>query len=84
MSKRPGQWPVTEPADLDTVEQVTADELYVQRAAETALHEMVMDSIKHDLRQQPSSPCVQSAARAWCARITAAADDIAQAKRSTG
>lgn len=83
--QRSGQWPVAEPANLDAVGQTdtTADELYVQRAAERALHEMVLDSIRHDLEQQPSPLTVLTAARNWCSRITAAAEDIARSKRST-
>ncbi|OQR64752.1 hypothetical protein B6E66_07280 [Streptomyces maremycinicus] len=76
--RRPGQWPVDEPVAL---EQPTDDELYMQRAAERALHEMVLDSIQHDLRQQPTPLSVLTAARNWCTRITAAADAIAQEKR---
>ncbi|MBW8701854.1 hypothetical protein MBT84_19800 [Streptomyces sp. MBT84] len=81
--RRPGQWPVTEPVDLDASHERTVDELYVQRAAERALHEMVLDSIRHDLEQQPSPLSVLTAARNWCTRITAAAEEIARAKRST-
>ncbi|QUI32467.1 hypothetical protein H9W91_17560 [Streptomyces alfalfae] len=85
---RPGQWPVDQPADLDAIEKGTQivgtpgdDELYLKRSAEKALHEMVLDSIRHDLEQQPSPLTVISAARTWCYRITAAADEIAEAKR---
>ncbi|MET7321304.1 hypothetical protein [Streptomyces sp. NPDC005549] len=86
MSERsPGQWPVDQLVDLDASEQETADavDLYVQRASEQALHEMVLDSIRHDLEQQPSPLTVITAARTWCNRITAAAAEIAQAKRRT-
>lgn len=82
---RPGQWPVPQPVDLDAIEHQHADdqgELYMRRAAEKALHEMVLDSIRHDLDQQPSGPCVQATARIWCQRITAAADEIARTKRN--
>ncbi|MGW2226826.1 hypothetical protein [Streptomyces formicae] len=82
--RRPGRWPVDEPADLDAIEHQAVDdqdELYLQRAQEKALHEMVLDSIRHDLDQQPSPGSVFVAARAWCARITAAADEISTAKR---
>ncbi|MFJ4617391.1 hypothetical protein [Streptomyces sp. NPDC088812] len=77
---RPGQWPVDEPADLGR-DIPDADELYVRRAKERALHEMVLDSIRHDLEQQPTPLSVAVAARNWCTRITAAAEDIAKAKR---
>ncbi len=72
---RPGQWPVSEPADLG------ADELYVRRAAEKALHEMVLDSIRHDLEQQPTGPSAQAKARIWCAHVLAIGDDVAEVKR---
>lgn len=84
MSKhRPGQWPVPEPANLDAVGQTdtTTDELYVKRAAEKALHEMCLDSIRHDLEQQPTGSSAQAKARIWCAHILAIADDVAEAKR---
>ncbi|MFF9625416.1 hypothetical protein [Streptomyces griseosporeus] len=81
--RRPGQWPVDQPVGLDAPEHSpTEDELYMQRAAEKALHEMVLDSIRHDLDQQPSPMTVLTAARNWCTRITAAAEEIARAKRS--
>ncbi|GGS48031.1 hypothetical protein [Streptomyces violaceus] len=79
--RSPGQWPVRQPVDLDALEPKTDEQLYVQRAAEKALHEMVLDSIRHDLEQQPSPLTVLTAARNWCSRITAAAEEIAQAKR---
>ncbi len=85
--RRPGRWPVDEPANLaglsggDTSNETKTDDHLVQRAAERALHEMVLDSIRHDLEQQPSPLTVLTAARNWCSRITAAAEDIAQAKR---
>lgn len=87
-TKRPGQWPASEPVDLDAIARASTavdtpseDELYVQRAAERALHEMVLGSIQHDLRQQPTPLSVLTAARNWCTRITAAADEIAREKR---
>ncbi|MGW1892115.1 hypothetical protein ACWCP6_17925 [Streptomyces sp. NPDC002004] len=80
--RHPGQWPVENPVGLDAVEQPNQGELYVQRAAEKALHEMVLDSIRHDLAQQPSPMTVLTAARNWCARITAAAEEIARGKRT--
>lgn len=85
---RPGQWPVDQPADLDEdgkgtqiVGTPTADELYVKRAAEKALHEMVLDSIRHDLEQQPTGPSAQAKARIWCAHVLAIADEVAEVKR---
>ncbi|MEU1302821.1 hypothetical protein [Streptomyces shenzhenensis] len=82
----PGQWPVERPANLDALQRehgASEDELYVCRAAEKALHEMVLDSIRHDLEQQPTPLSVLTAARNWCTRITAAAEEIARTKRRT-
>ncbi|MFD4524863.1 hypothetical protein ACFWP7_13245 [Streptomyces sp. NPDC058470] len=81
---RTGQWPVAEPADLDAVEESNQGELYTQRAAEIALRELVMDSIKHALRQQPTASCVLSATRRLCSDITAAGDEIAKGLRGGG
>ncbi|MBZ3918175.1 hypothetical protein [Streptomyces acidiscabies] len=73
----PGKWPI-KPTDLSPS---TNDELYVQLTAERALHEMVLASIRHDLEQQPSAFTVLTAARNWCTRITALADEVAKEKR---
>lgn len=82
---RPGSWPVNQPADLDRVsadvDTPDVDELYVKRAAEKALHEMVLDSIRHDLEQQPTGPSAQAKARIWCAHVLALGDDVAAEKR---
>lgn len=80
---RPGQWPVPKPADLDAVgmAEPTADELYVKRSQEKALHELCLDSIRHDLEQQPTGSSAQAKARIWCAHVLAIADDVAEAKR---
>ncbi|MFC8433718.1 hypothetical protein [Streptomyces sp. NPDC057253] len=83
---RPGRWPVERPVDLDALEvehTAAEDDLYVKRASEKALHELVMDSVRHDLEQQPSPLTVITTARNWCNRITAAAEEIARAKRNT-
>ncbi|MGW0647860.1 hypothetical protein ACWD4T_03490 [Streptomyces umbrinus] len=80
MTERPGEWPVAEPADLGA-EEASHDELYMKRAQEKALHEMCLDSIRHDLEQQPTGPSAQAKARIWCAHILAIADDVAEVKR---
>ncbi|MEU1293028.1 hypothetical protein ABZ439_11440 [Streptomyces sp. NPDC005840] len=80
MTGRPvGGWP-TSAADLPGADA----DLYATRQQEKALHEMVLDSIRHDLNQQPSPLTVLTAARNWCSRITAAAEDIAKSKRKPG
>lgn len=79
----PGQWPVGRVTPEAAARTGDDAEQYLKRAAERALHEMVLDSIRHDLEQQPSPLTVLTAARNWCTRITAAAEEIARAKRST-
>ncbi|MFD5572237.1 hypothetical protein [Streptomyces cadmiisoli] len=78
---RPGSWPVKQPVDLDEIEHQAVDELYVQRQQEKALHEMCLDSVRHDLEQQPTGASAQAKARIWCAQILALAEDVAAAKR---
>ncbi|MEU6279477.1 hypothetical protein [Streptomyces sp. NPDC047028] len=78
--RRPGQWPVDNPADLDLAAP-SADELYMRRQQEKALREMCLDSIQHDLEQQPTASSAQAKARIWCAQILAIAEDVAAAKR---
>ena len=80
--RRPGQWPVTDPVDLDMVHERTVDELYVQRAAERARHEIALASIRAHLEEQPTANAVQSVARSWLSDLTAVADEVARAKRS--
>ncbi|MET7514042.1 hypothetical protein ABZS88_11280 [Streptomyces sp. NPDC005480] len=81
---RPGQWPVSKPADLDAIQHDQADDQaqqYVKRAAEKALHEICLDSIRHDLDQQPTGNSAKAKARIWCAHILAIADEVAAAKQ---
>ncbi|MFD5425241.1 hypothetical protein [Streptomyces sp. NPDC127084] len=78
-NRRPGQWPVDNP--VDATPESDEDQLYVNRAAERALREMVLDSIRHDLKQQPSPVCVLAAARRWTEAITAAGEEIATQMR---
>lgn len=73
----PGRWPVDEPVDL------VPEDLYLKRAAERGRHEIVLDSIRAHLDEQPTANSVQAAARHWCADITALADEVARSKRST-
>lgn len=83
--RRPGEWPVNEPADLDEVGQADAadDELYMKRVSELARREMVLGSIRANLLEQPTPNAVLRVARSWNADITAIGDEVAKAKRST-
>ncbi|MFD0037278.1 hypothetical protein ACFVIZ_06470 [Streptomyces anulatus] len=78
----PGQWPVTEPTDLDTAE---ADEQGRQHLALTkarAARALPMASIRADLEAQPSVACVRAAQRSWQSEITAVADDVVKQLRN--
>jgi len=83
--RRPGEWPVNEPAGLDGVGQADAtdDELYMKRVSELARREMVLGSIRANLLEQPTPNAVLRVARSWNADITAIGDEVAKTKRST-
>lgn len=73
---RPGQWPVTEPVDLDQL----GDEQGEQHLALTAVQarwSVTLGSIRADLEEQPSPLSVRVAARRWAEAITAMAEEIA-------
>jgi hypothetical protein len=57
------------------------EDLYLKRAAERGRHEIVLGSIRAHLGEQPTAAAVQSAARRWCADVTALGDEIAKTKR---
>jgi hypothetical protein len=76
-----GAWPVPQPVDLDEHE-TDHDELYVQRQQERALHEMVLGSIRHHLKQQPSTAAVRAAATNWKNAITNLADELINTRRN--
>lgn len=78
--RRPGTWPV-QPVDLDAHE-TDHDELYVQRAQEQALREMVLGSIRHDLDQQPSPAAIRTAATRWKNAINNIADELINTRRN--
>ncbi|WP_225825650.1 hypothetical protein [Streptomyces naphthomycinicus] len=78
--RRPGEWPV-QPVDLDTAE-TDHDQLYVQRAQERALHEMVLGSIRHHLTQQPTPAAIRAAATTWKTAITEIADELINTRRN--
>lgn len=81
-SRQPGEWPVPQPVELDEHDYADHDELYVQRAAEKALHEMVLGSIRHHLAQQPSPAAIRTAAARWKNAITNLADELINTRRT--
>lgn len=84
---RPGEWPVTDPADKGCAPVRTPGDEQGQQHLELvrvqARFRLVLDSIKADLREQPSEVSVRGAARRWTNAITAMADDVAKEMRST-
>lgn len=71
---------------LHTVETSAADEQgkqHLELVRVQARFELVLHSIRADLREQPSEACVRSAARRWCNDIIAAADEVVNKLRST-
>jgi hypothetical protein len=76
---RPGQWPVTEPVDL---QQVGDDqgEKHLALAAVQARWHVTLGAIRADLEEQPSPMSVRVAARRWAEAVTAMAEDIAAAQ----
>lgn len=78
--RRPGEWP-TQPVTPDA-DQASHDELYVKRAQERALHEMVLGSIRHDLTHQPTPTAIRAAAVRWKNAITQLADELINTRRN--
>jgi hypothetical protein len=82
--RRPGDWPVNQPADLGLTQHDYADDevtLYLRRAAERGRREIVLDSIRAHLEEQPTANAVQAVTRHWVADVIAIGDEIAKTKR---
>jgi hypothetical protein len=57
------------------------EDLYVQRAAEHARHELILANIRGHLEEQPSPVAVLSAVRRWTNEVIALGDEVAKTKR---
>lgn len=68
------------PAPAPEDEQGTA---YTEFWRERARRELVLDSIKASLEEQPSRAAVRSCARNWVADVLALAEAVAKSKRET-
>ncbi|WP_328620693.1 hypothetical protein [Streptomyces sp. NBC_00354] len=82
MTTHPGDWPVTQPVDLDALQDgYTADEIELRQRvnAQRARIEITLNSVRADLEEQPSPACVRAAARRWHDAITAMTDDVSAA-----
>ena len=71
----PGECPPNEPIDL------VPEDLYMQRAAERARHELILDNIRGHLEEQPSPVAVLSAVRRWINDVIAVGDQVVKTKR---
>lgn len=71
--RRPGEYPVSEPVDLDALVRAIAEqqaeqehgEQYADYQAALAWNQLVLDNIRIDLERQPSAACKHSRARWW-------------------
>lgn len=81
---RPGEYPVSDPVDLDAIvhahaerqaEQESGDE-YARRRAAVAWNELVLDNIRIDLERQPSEACKRTRARWWIRGVLAQLDTV--------
>ncbi|MET9099591.1 hypothetical protein [Streptomyces antibioticus] len=61
---------------------LTCDEFRAQWVRERARREMALGSIRAHLEEQPSPRTVRTAARRWCAQITAMASDVITARQN--
>ncbi|MFE7972971.1 hypothetical protein [Streptomyces shenzhenensis] len=77
----PGAWPI-EPVNLDALEPADQGEQYARRQQERALHELVLDSIRHDLQQQPGPASIRAATRRWITAVTQLADELINTRRT--
>jgi hypothetical protein len=68
--------PPDEPIDL------VPEDLYMQRAAEHARHELILDNIRIHLEEQPSPVTVLTAVRRWINDVIAVGDQVAKTKRN--
>lgn len=81
MTTHPGDWPVTQPVDLDALPAYSADEIEQRQRlnAHRARLEITLNSVRADLEEQPSPACVRAAARRWHDAITALTDEATAA-----
>ncbi|MFD5724686.1 hypothetical protein ACFWMT_01105 [Streptomyces sp. NPDC058368] len=80
---RAGQWPVSNPVDLDQAETDEQGAQHLALVKARAAFVMPMESIRVHLESQPSLLALRRAERQWKAAIGAAADKAAaQLKRA--
>lgn len=77
-----GQWPATEPIDVEPSDE--QGQRHLELARVQARFGIVLDSIREDLREQPSATCVRTAARRWSNAVAQIADEVIRKPRDTG
>lgn len=89
---RPGGWPVSDPVQVESADQGSSPmrtpgdqqgEQHLELARVRARFRLVLDSIRADLREQPSEVSVRGAARRWTNAIAAMTDEVVREMRST-
>lgn len=82
--RRPGQWPVSNPVNLDQAETDEQGAQHLALVAEQARFHVTLGAIRADLEAQPSEACRRAAVRRWHNAITNIADELGQQLRATG
>lgn len=75
MTRRPGQWPVDEPADLDDDPDPQGTQ-HLAVVRERARFEVTLGAVRADLEEQPSARSVRAAVRRWHRAITQLGDEV--------
>lgn len=78
-SKKPGAWPVSEPAELEAAEAQTEAEFgaqYIQVQTEKARRHHVHASIRQHLAEQPTARTVRSVVRRYKADLDRLGDSV--------
>jgi hypothetical protein len=82
--RRPGEYPVAHPVDLDAIARDHAErraehehgEQHARLQAVIAWNELVLNNIRLDLAKQPNSTCARSRARWWIRGVLAQLDAV--------
>lgn len=81
MTEHPGQWPITNPVDLEADEQGAR---HLALAKERARFHVTLGAIRADLEAQPSQVCRHATKRRWINAIAAMTNELDQQLRNTG
>jgi len=78
--RRTGEWPTAEPVDLDALRAALAEhkhgEQYARIQAAIAWNELVLDNIRIDLANQPTTSSARTRARWWIRGVLAQLDAV--------